>query len=298
MKTDKNIFIAFLLNTSFSIFELIGGMITNSVAIFSDAFHDFGDALSIGISLLLEKKSQKKPDKTYTYGYKRYSVIGAFITTTVLIVGSVLVIVGGISRIINPITINYNKMIIFAIFGVVINYIAAYFTKDGDSVNQKAVNLHMLEDVLGWLVILIGSIIMRFTDIVIIDSIMSIGVALFIFINAIRNFKDILNVFLEKTPNNISLEEIINHLNEIKDIIEVHHLHIWSMDGINNYATMHVVTNSKDIEELKKSIREEMHEHNISHITIEIESEKDYCDEKECVIKDIHPSHSHHHYHH
>ena len=185
MKTEKNILIAFLLNMLFSIFELIGGIFTNSVAIISDAVHDFGDSISIGISYFLEKKSKKKPDNNYTFGYTRYSILGAFITNTILIIGSVLVIINAIKRIINPVTINYDGMIIFAIFGVIVNFLAAYFTKEGDSLNQKAVNLHMLEDVLGWSVVLIGAILIKFTEINVIDSIMSIGLAIFILTHSI-----------------------------------------------------------------------------------------------------------------
>ena len=144
MKTEKNILIAFLLNLAFSIFELIGGIFTNSVAIISDALHDFGDSISIGISYILEKKSKQKPDKHYTYGYARYSTLGAVITNAILLVGSALVIINAIGRIFNPVPINYNGMIIFAVFGVVVNTLAAYFTREGDSLNQKAVNLHIL----------------------------------------------------------------------------------------------------------------------------------------------------------
>ena len=129
MKTERNILVAFLLNLAFSLFELFGGFFTNSVAIISDAVHDFGDSISIGISYFLEKKSKKKPDNRYTYGYTRYSILGAFITNTILITGSALVIVNAIERIINPIEINYNGMIIFAVFGTIINFLAAYFTK-------------------------------------------------------------------------------------------------------------------------------------------------------------------------
>ena len=297
MKTEKNILTAFILNMAFSIFELIGGIFTNSISIISDAVHDFGDALSIGISLVLEKISKKKPNETYTYGYVRYSVLGALITTIVLTLGSIFVIIGGINRILNPETINYNGMIIFAIFGVIINFLAAYFTREGDSLNQKAVNLHMLEDVLGWVVVLIGSILMKFTDISLIDSIMSIGIALFILINAFKNMKSILDLFLEKTPKNISVDEIKKHLLEIKGIIDVHHVHIWSIDGYNNYSTMHVVTDEKNTKELKNKIREEMNEHGICHTTIEIEDKDDICDEKECEIK-VNNEIGHHHHHH
>ena len=150
MKTERNILIAFILNLGFSIFELFGGIFTNSVAIISDSVHDMGDAISIGLSYFLEKKSKKDPDNNYTYGYIRYSVLGGLITTLILMVGSILVIYGAITRIIHPVDINYSGMIIFAIFGVIINFMAAYFTSRGDSINQRSVNLHMLEDVLGW----------------------------------------------------------------------------------------------------------------------------------------------------
>lgn len=296
MKTEKNILIAFVLNISFSIFELIGGIFTNSISIMSDAIHDFGDALSIGISLILEKISKKKPDEKYTYGYARYSVLGALITTIVLTVGSIFVILGGINRILNPVTINYNGMIIFAIFGVVINFLAAYFTKEGESINQKAVNLHMLEDVLGWVVVLIGSILIKFTNITLVDSIMSIGIAIFILINAFKNLKDILDLFLEKTPKDISIEEIKKHLLEMKEILDVHHIHIWSMDGVTNYSTMHIVTEENNAKELKKKIRKEMNELGISHTTIEIEDKNDNCEEKECEVKINNEVHHHHHH--
>ena len=297
MKTEKNILIAFILNLSFSVFEIIGGFFTGSVAIISDAVHDLGDATSIGISYFLEKKSKKQPDNTYTYGYARFSVMGSVITTLILLFGSVMVIYNAILRIINPVEINYNGMIVFAIVGALVNFLAAYFTKDGDSLNQKAVNLHMLEDVLGWIVVLVGAIIMRFTDIRIIDPLMSMGVAIFIFVNALKNLKEVLDLFLEKIPNNISIEEIKNHIKEIDGVIDTHHIHIWSMDGYHNFATMHIVANENS-HEIKDKIREELKEHGIGHATLEIESPTDHCHEEHCHIEETHHSHSHHHHHH
>ena len=294
MKTEKNILIAFLLNIFFSIFELAGGIVTNSISIMSDAVHYFGDALSIGISYFLEKISKKKPDRKYTYGYARYSIIGATITTIVLTVGSIFVIVGGVSRFINPKEINYDGMIIFAIVGVIVNFLAVYFTREGDSINQKSVNLHMLEDVLGWIVVLIGSILMKFTDIRAIDSLMSIGVAIFILINCFKNLKNILDVFLEKAPRDISIDEIENHIRKIKGVKDVHHIHVWTMDGITNYSTMHIVTDEKDTKNIKLQIRQELQEHGISHTTIEIEDKIGECNEKECNVK-INSNVHHHH---
>lgn len=293
MKVEKNILIAFILNLSFAVFEFFGGLFTNSVAILSDSIHDLGDAFSIGISFFLEKKSKKKADNKYTYGYVRYSVLGGVITTTILLVGSILVIIGAIKRLFNPIDVNYSGMIIFAIIGVVLNFIAAYVTRDGDSINQKSVNLHMLEDVLGWVVVLIGAIVMKFTDIKILDSIMSIGVAIFILIHSLENLKDVVDLFLEKTPKDVDIEELRSHLLNIKDVIDIHHIHVWSIDGFNNYATMHIVSKSKDISSVKKKIREELFEHNICHAILETEDEA--CDDVECHVElGNHPHHHHH----
>ncbi len=294
MKSEKNILVAFILNLVFSVFELVGGIFTNSVAIISDSIHDLGDAASIGISYFLEKKSKKQPDKIYTYGYLRYSVIGSVITTLILLVGSVLVIVNAVKRILSPAEINYNGMIIFAVIGVVVNFAAAYFTKDGDSLNQKSVNLHMLEDVLGWAVVLVGAIVMRFTDFALIDPILSIGVAIYIFIHAFSHLKEALNLFLEKIPEDISIDEIKHHIGEIEGVLDVHHIHIWSMDGSSNYATMHIKANGDHIK-IKEAVREELKEHGISHVTLELENENEHCESEHCHI---HHSAGHHHHHH
>ena len=296
MKSEKNILLAFILNLAFSIFEFVGGILTGSVAIISDAVHDIGDATSIGVAFFLEKKSKKQPDEKYTYGYARYSVIGSVITTLILLFGSVMVIYNAVLRIINPTEINYNGMIIFAVIGVIINLCAALLTREGDSLNQKAVNLHMLEDVLGWVVVLVGALVMRFTDISIIDPIMSIGVAVFILINAIKNLCEVVEIFLEKTPRNINIIELKEHICEIGGVLDVHHVHAWSIDGQNNYATMHVVANG-DFHDIKEKIREELREHGIGHVTLELEEEAEDCHEVHCHIEHMHSSGHHHHHH-
>lgn len=297
MKSEKNILIAFLLNFGFAVFEFFGGIYTGSVAIASDAVHDIGDAASIGIAYLLERKSKKQPDEKYTYGYARYSVIGGVVSTLILLVGSVLVIYNAVVRIINPRPINYDGMIIFAVIGVIVNLSATLVTRQGHSLNQRAVNLHMLEDVLGWIVVLIGAIVMRFTDFLLIDSIMSIGVSVFVFVNAFRHLKEVIDLFLEKTPHDIDVAEIKEHLTNIDGVTDAHHIHIWSMDGINNYATMHIVTN-EDNHKTKDKIREELREHNIGHVTLELETKDEHCHAKNCRIEANASAHHHHHHHH
>ena len=296
MKSEKNIFIAFLLNLFFSLLELIGGIFTGSVSIISDALHDMGDVISIGIAFLFERKSKKPPDEKYTYGYIGYSIIGSVITTLILLFGSVAVIFNAIVKLINPTKINFNGMIFLALIGVLVSITATVFTRGGDSLNQKAVNLHMLEDTLGWVAVLIGAIIMKFTDLSIIDPLISICVAAFIFINAIKNLKSAFLLFLNKAPNNIDINIICERLSHINGVLDVHHIHVWSIDGHNNYATMHIVADG-DYYNVKQSIKKELHALGIGHVTIELESENEYCGDKHCHLEISH-SHSHSHHHH
>ncbi len=294
-ESAQKILIAFLLNLGFSIFEFIGGILTNSVAITSDAVHDLGDAASIGIAYFLERYSKKSPDPKYTYGYVRYSVMGSLLTTLILLAGSTIVICAAISRLIHPAPVNYDGMILLALFGVVINFAAAYYTHDGASLNQKSVNLHMLEDVLGWIVVLVGAIVMHFTNFALIDPILSIAVAIFILVSALGNFREVVDLFLEKTPRGISVDELRKHIMKLQGIKDVHHIHVWSMDGYHNYATMHVVC-AQPTPDTKATIRAELQAHGISHVTIEMEQPGEDCSAQSCEIKPAQPhAHRHHH---
>lgn len=283
MKTQRNILIAFILNLGFAVLEFFGGVLTNSVAILSDSVHDLGDALSVGLSYFLERKSKRGADKRHSYGYLRYSVLGSVITTTVLSVSSVLVIIGAMQRIINPVEVDYSGMIILALVGVVLNTIAAVATHDEGSLNQRAINLHMLEDVLGWIVVLVGAIIMQFTDISVIDPLMSIGVALFVLLSALRNLHAIIDIFLEKTPAGIDLDELRSAVCKLEGVADVHHIHVRSVDGYNNYATLHAVVKNYD-HTLKEEIKERLGELGICHSTVELEICGEDCADACCAM--------------
>ncbi len=297
MKTERNIRIAFLLNLLFSVFEIFGGILTGSAAVLSDAVHDLGDAAGIGCSYFLEKKSRKPPDEIYTYGYAGYSVLGGVITMLILLIGSGTVIVHAAERIIEPVEIDYGGMMIFAVVGVCVNSCAAFFTREGDSLNQRAVNLHMLEDVLGWIAVLIGAVVMRVTDFWILDPLMSIGTAGFILWNAGKNLREIADLFLGKVPDGLETGEIREHLLEIDGVLDVHHIHIRSLDGQNYDASMHIVTDG-DPHEIKEKVREELREHGIGHVTLELEREDEHCLWKICRMESTAVSGHHHHHHH
>lgn len=295
--SSGRILAAFLLNLCFSALELVGGVLTGSVAILSDALHDLGDAAGIGLSFLLEKKSARRPDESHTYGYARYSVLGGFITTVILLVGSVAVLYHAVMRLLNPTPVHYGGMMALAMVGVAVNLAAALFTRGGGSLNRRAVNLHMLEDVLGWAAVLVGAVVMRLTDWVFLDPLLSMGVAVFILVHALGNLREVADLFLEKTPRGISVKELTTHLSALDGVVSVHHVHVRSLDGTQHDATLHAVIDG-DPAAAKAAIRAELAEHGISHATIETETPDEVCGEIECRVESNGESCGGHHHHH
>ena len=296
MNIERNILIAFLLNLGFSGFEFFGGIFTGSVAILSDAVHDLGDALGIGVSWFLERKSKRKADHTYTYGYARFSVLGSVFTCGILLLGSVGVIVSAIGRLMNPVPIHYDGMILFAVVGVAVNLTAAFVTREGESLNQKAVNLHMLEDVLTWVVVLIGAVVMRYTDLTVIDPLVSVAVAVYIFIHAVGHLREAVDIFLEKVPEGYAVENIKARVEKIEDITDTHHIHIRSIDGYTHAASLHVVTVGGPAA-VKAAVRAVLAEMGIAHVTVEVEAEGEVCGQPQCGLVEVHHHPCTHHHH-
>lgn len=281
---NENIKLAFFLNLGFSIFEFIGGLLTHSVAIFSDAIHDFGDSIAIGLSYFLEKLSTKKADEKLTYGYKRYSLLGAFFTSMILLIGSFVVFLNAIERIFHPVEVHFTGMFLFSIFGIIINGYAAYKTSKSLSLNERSVNLHMLEDVLGWMAVLVGALLIKVTGWNVIDPILSIVISMIIGIKAFKHSFDVVKVLVESVPKGIDIENIKENVNQISNVEDVHHVHVWSLDEENIFLTMHVkvskTVTKKNYEIVKQEIKEVLKEKGIHHSTIEIEYEN--CKEKNC----------------
>ena len=276
---ESNIGIAFLLNISFTIIELIGGYMTNSVAIISDAVHDFGDSISLGMAWYFQKISKREKTDKYTYGYKRFSLLGAIINSIVLVVGSIYIISEAVPRLFSPQETSAKGMFALAIVGIIINGAAVLKTRTGDSINERVVSLHMMEDVLGWAAVLVGSVIMHFTGLTIIDPILSIGIAGFVLFNVYGNIKDVLPILLQGTPEHIDLNHIVEHVMELGEVEEVHDIHIWSLDEEYNIMTIHVVLKDwleeEKIIKLKSEIRSILEDEGVQHSTIEFESKSE-----------------------
>jgi len=277
-----NIRLAFFMNLFFAIIELVGGLYTNSVAILSDALHDFGDSISLGVAWYLQKLSGKGRDQYYSYGYKRFSLLGAFFISIILLIGSIFVIKECVERIMHPEPPNAQGMFFLAILGVVVNGIAVLRLRKGSSINERAVSLHMMEDVLGWIAVLVVSIVMMFVDLPILDPLLSIGISLWILTNIYKNLKATFHVFLQQTPQNIDLETLQNQIKELPHIVSLHDLHLWTLDGEDNIMTIHVVLdNNIDLskqEKLKHQIRDLCNEAEIHHVTVEFETTEEKCE--------------------
>ena len=277
----KNIKTAFFLNFAFTIIEFIGGVLTNSMAILSDAVHDLGDCITLGLSWYFQKVSNKPRTKDFTYGYKRFSLLGAVINSIILLVGSVVILVHAIPRLLNPQQPDVKGMLLLAVMGVVINGIALFRLRKGTSINEKVVSLHMLEDVLGWVAVLIGAGIMYFVDAPIIDPILSIAIALFILVNVFRNIRESMRIILQGSPTKLNLEEVKDALLNFSDVYDVHDLHAWSVDGEYNVLTFHVVL-AKELsmtnqQQLKTKIKDLLFTLGAHHCTIEFELADEDC---------------------
>jgi len=275
-RSIRNIRIVFFLNLFFSIFEVVFGLLFNSVAILSDAIHDFGDSVSVGLSWFFQKYSRKEPSNRFSFGHQRFSLMGALITATVLLLGSVFLLTRSVPRLFQPEEVNADGMFYLSIFAIGLNGYAAWLLSKGSSKNEKVLNVHMLEDVLGWVGVLIVSIVLRYTDWYILDPILSILISLFIFMKTLPLFISTMHVFLEGVPSHVDLDRLEEDIMKIEDVHAVSHLHIWSIDGEENAmnVTLFVSTGEqKRIEKIKDEVRFLTKELRVSHSTIEIISD-------------------------
>jgi cobalt-zinc-cadmium efflux system protein len=278
----KNLRVAFFLNLFFTLVEIVGGLYTGSLAILSDALHDLGDSLSIGLSWYFQKLSQKGRDKKFSYGYKRFSLLGAVINSIVLLAGAVVILTKAIPALFDPNTVDAKGMMYLAIFGVIVNGAAVLKLRKGSSINEKVISLHLLEDVLGWVAVLIGSLVMMFWDLPIIDPILSLLIAVYIIYNASRNLKKSTLIILQAKPNEVDIEQVHKTLLSIPEITGVHDCHVWSMDGEYNVLSAHLVIEAAismdEMANIKTKAKSLLKQEHIDHATFEFEGKDEHCE--------------------
>jgi len=275
----KTLFWVFLLNASFTVIEFVGGYLSNSIAILTDAVHDLGDTLAIASALFLEKLSNKKRNSKYSYGYRRFSLLSALITTLILILGSVYMISHSLPRIFTPQNVHAEGMFWLAILGIMVNGAAVFILRNpGTSFNQRAVMLHLMEDVLGWIAVLVGSILIYFYAWYSIDAWLSLGISLYIIFNALKNFIQLSRVFMQGVPPEIDLKTLEDKLRSIDGVEYIFDLHVWTLDGENHILSVHLAVNPNLSLEKRRSLKQSaqllISEQNIHHSTIEFDETK------------------------
>jgi cobalt-zinc-cadmium efflux system protein len=263
------------MNLGFALLEIAGGIWTNSLAIISDAVHDLGDSVALGLAWYLERYSQRGQDRRFSYGYRRFSLLGALISTIILIGGSFFILTEAIPRLLNPEHSNAQGMIAFAVLGIAANGIAALRLRRNKALNSRVVMLHLMEDVLGWVAVLVVSVILLFADIHILDPLLSIAITVWVLYNVIGNVKETLSLFLQGVPRHIDIEALEAVVLSIDGVEAVHHTHVWSLDGEHHILSTHVVVDEETSKEqaiaIKDRVRAASDEIDCEHSTIEIE---------------------------
>jgi len=280
--SSNNIKVAFFLNFAFTILEIIGGLYVNSIAIISDAIHDLGDTISLGTSWYLEEKSYKKSNKKFSFGYKRFSLLGALINSIILIIGSLYVITEAVGRILEPEHTDAKGMIFFAVIGVLVNGYAAWKLSSGKTMNEKVASWHLVEDVLGWVAVLVVGIILNFKDIHYLDPALSLLITIYILWNVFIRLKQTLFIFLQGVPEDLDINEIESKILNIDFVNSIHHMHVWSLEGEHNVFTAHIKiddnSNLNNFKKVKFDVKDILKEYKFEHYTVEVEFNDENCD--------------------
>ena len=299
MSSKFAVWLAFVLNFSFAIIEFIFGGLFSSSAILADAVHDLGDALAIGISAFLESISNREEDSHYTLGYKRFSLLGAILTAVILITGSSLVILENISKLIEPQPVDHEGMLWLGVIAIAINLTASLIVRKGQTKNESILSLHFLEDTLGWLAVIVVAIILRYTDWYFLDPLLSLLISAFILSKALPRFWSTLKILLDAVPEGVDIQKIKSDLEQLDHVASINQLNLWTMDGLEKNAIVHVcLEHVKHMEGCKESIRTLLKDCGFQNVTIEVDEDLATHRAHKRNIEELEASQSHGHNHH
>ena len=302
MSSKFAVWLAFVLNFSFAIIEFIFGGLFGSSAILADAVHDLGDALAIGISAFLESISNREEDSHYTLGYKRFSLLGAILTAVILITGSSLVILENISKLIESQPVDHEGMLWLGVIAIAINLTASLIVRKGQTKNESILSLHFLEDTLGWLAVIVVAIILRYTDWYFLDPLLSLLISAFILSKALPRFWSTLKIFLDAVPEGVDIQQVKSDLEQLDYVTSINQLNLWTMDGLEKNAIVHVcLEHVNHMEVCKEAIRTLLKDCGFQNITIEVDEDlathRAHKRNIEELEADQHHGHDHHHHH-
>lgn len=279
--SSRDIKVAFFLNVGFVLIEIVGGLLTNSVAILSDALHDLGDSISLGVSWWLNRYAERGENERYSYGYRRFSLLGALLNTLILSVGSVVILAEAIPRLLDPEPAHAGGMMLLALVGIAVNGLAFYRLRGGRSLNVRAVALHLMEDVLGWAAIFVVGAVLLFADLPILDPILSILITAYVLFNVLRNVRATATLFLQGVPEDVDIRHLEEQILSLPEVRSTHHTHAWSLDGAHHVLTTHIVVDDdagkEEVVRVKCAVRDLIEGTDFVHVTVEVEYEDESC---------------------
>lgn len=272
-KAGQNLAFVFFMNLAFNIIVIVAGLATNSIAILADCIHDVSDTISIAVAWIMEKVAQKDSSDKYSYGYQRFSILGAVIISVFVIFMALVILNEAIPRLFVPEEVDAGGMLLIAVVGLIFKSISVYRLHKGETFNEKAILFHQLGDIFEWLAILILGIVLMFWEgASYLDPFVSIGIALWLIFNLGRNFYKSVCVLLQKTPDFFDVEEFKTGVLNIPDVNAIDDFHVWSLDGIDSVLTLKVaIDNWQRQEEIKKEIYDVASKYHIVDITIEFD---------------------------
>ena len=299
MKTKHAVWLAFFLNLSYAIVEFIAGGIFGSSAVLADSVHDLGDAIAIGVSAFLETISNREEDSHYTLGYKRFSLLGALVTAVILMTGSVLVILENITKLFHPQPVNDEGILWLGIIAVSINVLASLVVRKRKTKNESILSLHFLEDTLGWVAVILMAIVLRFSDWYILDPLLSLVISIFILSKAIPRFWSTLKIFLDAVPEGVDIQQVKSDLEQLDHVASINQLNLWTMDGLEKNAIVHVCLKKVEhMEVCKEAIRAMLKDYSFQNITIEVDADLATHQAHKRNMEELEASQSHGHDHH
>lgn len=278
--SEGRLLVVFALNACFTVVEFVGGYLTQSTAIMADAVHDLGDTLAIASALILNRLGNKQGDANFTYGYRRLSLFGALFNALILVVGCVWILSEALQRFDQPILPHAQGMMWLALLGVVVNGFAALRLRAGKTMNERVLNWHLLEDMLGWLVVLVAAIALHFVQWTWLDPALSVAFSLFILVNVLRSLKETLRLFAQATPDKDLSRKVKQALCGIEQVQSLHHFHMWSLDGDKHVVSAHIKLVTSDAHvynSVKREISTLLQPFDLYHTTFELELADEPC---------------------
>jgi len=287
----RNLIISILLNIVITIAQVIGGLISGSLSLLSDALHNFSDVLSLIVSYIANLLAKKPSSTNKTFGYKRAEIIAAFVNASTLMIVAVILIIEALERFQNPKEVESNLVIWLSILGIAANgFSVLLLKKDAESnMNMKSVYLHLLTDMMASVAVLIGGLLMKFYQMYWVDPALTLAIALYLIYMGYDLLKQSTRVLMLFTPGTIKVQEIVAAIGKIEPIKNVHHVHIWQLNEDEVHLEAHIDFNEdirlSEFDAILEKIEEEVyHNHGINHVNIQPEFGK--CDSKQVIVQD------------